>query len=120
MTRGKITVPDVGQGFVELATERELQDTVVEMAERLGWETWHDNDSRRNKPGFPDLLLVHPERGAIWFELKSQAGRVRPEQRYWLDLLTAAGQRAMVVRPRDLDAVERLLRGETTALEAAQ
>ena len=108
------------QGLIELVTEQRLQETIVEMAEYLGWETWHDNDSRRNKPGFPDLLIVHPEHGAAWFELKSQAGRVRKEQRRWLDLLTAAGQRAYVVRPSQIDDVERLLRGEIDRLEDAR
>ena len=108
------------QGMIELVTEQRLQETIVTMAEYLGWQTWHDNDSRRNDPGFPDLVCAHPERGVVWLELKSQAGRVRKAQRYWLDLLTAAGQRAYVVRPSDVDAVERLLRGETTELEAQE
>jgi hypothetical protein len=89
------------------------------MAGYLGWTVWHDNDSRRNDPGLPDLLCVHPERGVVWLELKTERGRLRKEQRWWLDLLTMAGARAFVARPSQADDVERLLRGEIERLETA-
>ena len=106
-------------------TEAQLQHTVVTMAEYLGYECWHDNDSRRNKAGLPDLLCVKPATdatpGAVyWFELKTMRGRLRPAQRYWIDLLRGAGEQVYVVRPSDVDAVERLLRGEIETLEDAR
>lgn len=96
-------------------TEAELQDTIVQMAKALGWRVFHPYDARRSAPGYPDLTLVHPEHGVLWLELKVQdprKGRVRKEQQVWLDTLRTAGQRAYVIRPADLDFVERLLRGE--------
>ncbi len=93
-------------------SEAQLHHAVTDMAERLGWLVWHDNDSRRNDPGFPDLLCIHPDHGVIWLELKTMKGRVRPEQQAWIDLLRQARQRAFVVRPTDMDFLESLFRGD--------
>lgn len=93
-------------------TEEQFQRAVEEMAQRLGWTVWHDTDSRRNDPGFPDLVCVHPKHGVVWLELKRMTGRVRPEQQAWLDLLTRAGQRVYLVRPNQMDLLEALFRGE--------
>ena len=82
--------------------EGELQRQVIELAQLLGWLCYHTHDSRRSAPGFPDLVLVHEQTGALVFaELKSNSGRVTPEQDRWL---TALGRRhiAEVWRPRDL------------------
>lgn len=99
-------------------TENQFQAAVIEMAERLGWEVWHDNDSRRNAGGLPDLICVHADHGVIWLELKTMKGRIRPRQQYWLDLLTVAGQRAHLVRPDAMDVLEAMFRGE--AVDSAQ
>ena len=41
---------------------------------------------------FPDLVLVHPQRQLLAFaELKSDNGRIRPEQAAWLAELRAVG-----------------------------
>ena len=49
---------------------------------------FHDNDPRRNRRGFPDLVLVHTTTGRLIFiELKSDKGKVRPEQDVWLQHL---------------------------------
>ncbi len=81
-------------------SERDLQESVEELAALLGWWAWHDQDSRRNRAGLPDLLLVRGDR-AMWRELKTQAGRVRPEQRRVLDMLTRAGHDTAIWRPTD-------------------
>jgi hypothetical protein len=93
--------------------EREWQAWIVREARQQGWETYHTRDSRGSDPGFPDLVLACPVRGVRYIECKTEKGRVRPEQRRWLAILQASGQRAFVARPRDVDAVERLLAGET-------
>lgn len=70
--------------------EAAFQAQVIEIATLYGWLSFHDYDSRRSTPGFPDLVLVRaPE--IIFAELKSQRGRVRPEQGKWLAHLTAVG-----------------------------
>ena len=106
--------------LVEQVTEKQFQDTVIRMAALLGWRYYHPYDSRRSVPGYPDLTLCHPRHGTVWLELKRERGRVSKAQRQWLDTLTAAGERAYVVRPSQVDAVERLLRGETERLEDAE
>ena len=93
-------------------TEAQWQRTVTEAATVLGWKVYHTHDSRRSAPGFPDLVLGHPEQHALIFaELKTDTGRVRPEQREWLDLLRRCGQRAYVWRPREWTDVQTILRG---------
>ena len=81
-------------------SERAFQQKVVQTARLTGWLTYHTYDSRRSDPGFPDLVLV---RGAelIFWECKTETGRLSPEQQDWLAALTAAGQEARVIRPSD-------------------
>ncbi|WP_142121534.1 VRR-NUC domain-containing protein [Rarobacter faecitabidus] len=83
--------------------ERDLQDTVLALADVHGWMAYHTHDSRRSQPGYPDLHLVHVgQRRSIFRELKKQTGRVTPAQQEWLDALTAVGVDAAVWRPADL------------------
>lgn len=110
-----LTASEARRAMAYEVKERTLQDTVIRMARNLGWLVMHPYDSRRTVPGYPDLTCVHPEHGVVWMELKVQdprKGRVRKEQREWLDALSAAGQKAYLVRPADMDRVEQILRGE--------
>jgi hypothetical protein len=67
--------------------EDALQEQVLHIAELYGWLAYHTHDSRRSQPGFPDLVLIRsPE--LIFAELKSERGRVRPDQAKWLAHLT--------------------------------
>ena len=95
--------------FTDAMSEAELQAAVIEHAETHGWLVFHDNDSRRNNAGFPDLVLVKPPR--IWLiELKSEEGRTRPEQQVWLDALAGCDTVASaLIRPSQLDALARRL-----------
>lgn len=59
----------------------------------------------RNDPGWPDWWFVRAGRVVV-AELKSDTGRVKPEQRQWLDLLaTCPGLEVHVWRPADWAAV---------------
>lgn len=68
-------------------SEKEFQTDVLRLAGMFGWRTFHDFDSRRSTPGFPDLVAVKPPR-LIFAELKSDTGKLRPDQVLWLDDLT--------------------------------
>ncbi len=70
--------------------EREFQNVVGNLARHSGVLHYHTHDSRRSESGFPDSVFVG--RGVKFRELKlTRRSRVRPEQRTWLDRLSAAG-----------------------------
>ena len=93
-------------------TEAELQERVIRAARLLGWRHYHPPDNRpggragrvqRVVPGFPDLVLVHAtQRRILYRELKTQTGRVSPDQREWHADLEIAGADVAVWRPLDL------------------
>src|SRR5690606_36045745 len=83
-------------------SEAQLLATIRQVCRTLGLLCYHTYDSRRSEPGFPDLVIVGLGPGAVLYrELKSERGRLRPEQRIWLDALSRAGQDADVWRPGD-------------------
>lgn len=99
------------EDYHRLITERAFTTQTIKLAEGYGWYVFHDQDSRKNVAGFPDLFLCHPERGIVFVELKTETGRVRKEQRAVLRMIRAAGGRAFICRPRHRDALEALLAG---------
>lgn len=87
-------------------TEQQWQNVVVNVARTYGWQTMHHLVSRGTAPGWPDLVLAHQARRRLLFvELKSDKGKLRTEQRYWLRLLATCGQECGLWRPRDQDTV---------------
>lgn len=78
--------------------ENVWQESIVKLAETLGWEVYHTHDSRRTtSDGFPDLVLAR--RGVVMYaELKRWDGDVKPKQRVWLNLLVSAGHPCYVWR----------------------
>ena len=95
-------------------SEAAFQRSLLEVADMFGWSTYHVSDSRRvTSAGFPDIVIAHQVHGVAFLELKKEGGYLKPEQREWRDVLTAAGVRYYVFRPRDRDVAERLfMRGE--------
>lgn len=68
------------------ADEAELLRAVKFLAERYGWLFYHTQDSRRCEPGFPDCVLA--KKGVIVLvELKRRGGRLRSEQRQWMEAM---------------------------------
>jgi hypothetical protein len=106
-------------------SEREFQRAVMELATRLSWRVGHFHDSRREvrrrdgssrvvgdraARGFPDLVLARAGR-VLFVELKSEKGRVKPEQREWMEALGEnAGVEVYCWRPSSWGDVERVLR----------
>jgi hypothetical protein len=82
-------------------TEAQLQDAVIGMCKLLGVAWYHPYFSRRSAPGWPDLALCGT-RGLALRELKTEKGRVTPDQERWGRLLRQAGQSWDVWRPADL------------------
>lgn len=93
-------------------SEAAFQQQVTDYATLCGWRWTHTPDSRRvqGTPGFPDLVLA---RGftLIFAELKTERGRVRPEQTNWINALRwAHGKHVYIWRPSDWHEIERILR----------
>lgn len=98
-------------------TEDQLQTAITDLAEWCGFRWFHDVDSRKNKSGFPDLVLVHNRTGrTIFVELKSATGKLRPEQGPWLQTLGLRNE-VYLWRPADWTSglIRRLLLAERTA-----
>lgn len=90
-------------------SERDFQAMVVEIAQLLGWTTYHTFDSRRSDAGFPDLVLVRGDR-LVFAELKSATGRVSAAQAAWLDQLRVVpGVEVFLWRPADWPTIEATL-----------
>lgn len=91
-------------------TERVFQTRVIELARWHRLRVFHSGDSRRDLcAGFPDLVFVGPG-GHVFAELKTETGRVRPEQHAWLNALREAGATAHLWRPSDWPDIQATLR----------
>lgn len=110
-------------------SEAAFQQQIEQLARLYSWKVFHAPDNRpsgrtgrvqRVTPGFPDLTLVRGEE-LIFAELKTETGRVRPEQTEWLAALeNVPGVETFVWRPSDFDAINRRLsRGGHTLERAA-
>lgn len=95
--------------------ERDWQTHVRGWADFGGFEVYAVYDSRRSPAGWPDLCLVHPRRKLLAFlELKTETGRLKPEQRHWQDVLGCMRGPSIIVavwRPHQADAVRVWLLG---------
>ena len=81
-------------------SERDWQRRVVKLAKKHGWLVQENLFSLYARPGFPDLFLCRPP-NVIVAELKSNKGKLRPEQEEWIENLQACGMRVYVWRPSD-------------------
>ena|SRR5690242_18556003 len=79
--------------------ERDLQEAVRQLCAGLGLFHYPHN-SARSEPGWPDSTIIG--RRVLFRELKSECGRVTPEQAAVGRRLKAAGENWRVWRPSDL------------------
>lgn len=70
-----------------VVTEADFQSTVIEAAELFGWWVFHDHDSRRNKAGLPDLLMVRGNE-LLFAELKREKGKPTKTQEEVIESLS--------------------------------
>lgn len=89
--------------WVEAVGEARFQELITDMCKLMRLKWHHETDSRKSKPGFPDLVIAGPG-GVLFRELKKQSGRVTKDQREWLSTLTTAGADAAVWRPIDWES----------------
>jgi hypothetical protein len=106
----------------EAVKESYFQSQVIMLAKLHGWLVMHTRAVEirpgvwktplTGHPGFPDLVLAHPRgRGVIFAELKAEKGRLSDSQDVWLRTLADAGMETYVWRPKDIDAISKILAG---------
>lgn len=91
-------------------SENEFLGQVLQLAKLYKWQAAHFRAARTEKgwrtpvqgdaKGFPDLLLTR-EGDLLFAELKSEKGKVSPEQQQWIDALKKTGHPAEIWRPSD-------------------
>jgi len=88
-------------------TEKDFATQVEDLLKLYGWKFYHVLEqrsySKRTSKGFPDYVAVRPPR-LIFAELKSEEGKLTPEQEEWLDLLREC-QLGTIVLPEDCPEV---------------
>ena len=89
-----------------------VDEVALEQYPELAWLFAVPNGGRRDavtgaklkaegvKPGVPDLVLPVPRGGyhGLWIEMKTEDGRMTPEQKEWQGFLRAQGYRADMCR----------------------
>ena len=96
--------------YMEL--EKDFQQRVTDLADAHGWDWQHCRQPREDRPGFPDLVLWHRQRGVVLFrELKRDGGELTHAQMSRLSGLIWAGANAHVWFPSDWPEIEALLTG---------
>lgn len=103
-------------------SEEEFQQQVIDLAHYCNWTVAHFRKARTLKgwvtpvqadgKGWPDLVLVR-HFTIIFAELKSEKGKLTPEQQNWIDLLSNVGDKDVQVyiwRPENWDKIEATLR----------
>ena len=94
-------------------TEKEFSEQVEDLLNLRGWRWCHFRPARTQSGwrtalsgtiGFPDYIAAK-DGALIFFELKSEKGKVTPAQREWLEDLKACSQRIYLWRPSDWDEI---------------
>ena len=92
-------------------TEKDFRQQVIDLARILGYKTYFSWTSIHSPRGFPDLVLANPEQKRVIFaELKSDKGKITPQQEEWLGILKDCGQTVYIWRPGDIEAIAEILR----------
>jgi VRR-NUC domain len=92
---------------------------VLDVARAFHWRSYHARPARTEHgwrtpvqgdgAGWPDVVLVRGGRG-VALELKTEIGRVTPEQEAWIAAFALLpGWHAQVMRPRDREAIRAML-----------
>jgi len=110
MPDGVAVIPESEQGFL---------GAIIELAQLCGWRAHHGRPALSNKgwrtpiqgdAGFLDLVLVRRPR-VIIAEIKSDRGRLTPDQQAWLkELEGCLGVESYVWRPRMFEDIVGILR----------
>jgi hypothetical protein len=98
-----------GQVLTLPVAEKALLDQVKELAQMTGWWFHHQTLSIFSAKGWPDVTLIKPPR-MVLAELKTETGKVTPEQEECLALLRRVpGVEVYVWRPSDFEKIKAIL-----------
>jgi hypothetical protein len=103
-----------GVNGVPPISEKEWLEQVKQLARLYNWDFFHTYDSRRSKPGYPDLHLWKPGR-MLWIETKAEKGKLTADQEKVIAGLRAAGAEVLVARPSDWEVVKNVLARESAS-----
>jgi hypothetical protein len=101
-------------------SEAEFQSQVIDLAHRYGWFVSHQRPAQiagrwmtpvQGDAGAPDLLLAHPRFGVRLVELKTDTGRLSPEQVKWGKAIEGSTNLYRIWRPSDLAEIVSTLAG---------
>jgi hypothetical protein len=93
-----------------VVTEAQFLRQVKELGTLFRWRLYHPQLSKWSERGWPDVALVRPPRFVL-AELKSEFGKVTPQQAEWLaDLAKCPGVEVYLWRPSDFERIVELLR----------
>jgi hypothetical protein len=101
-------------------TESQWGEQFTGLAERLGWSWFHARTSQSGGrwttalsgpigKGCPDYFLAHEKGRHMFVELKTETGKLRPDQVRVIGILNRAGVETHVFRPSDFEEIERVL-----------
>lgn len=98
-------------------SEASFLQQIKSLAFMYGWVVHHSQPSMTRtgryittgSTGFPDIVMVHQERGLIFAELKTEKGKTSKAQDLWLRSLNPHAE-CYLWRPSDLDFISQRLR----------
>lgn len=101
-------------------SEKDFLSQIIDLLKLFHWRFEHTFEqriyARRTSKGFPDIVAVRPPR-LLFIELKSEKGKLTPEQEAWLENLRecsrgifAEGLEVYLWRPSMFDEILEILK----------
>jgi hypothetical protein len=90
-------------------TEKQFYSQIRDLAIITGWMIYHTWTSIHSAAGYPDITLVRGDR-LVFAELKTDKGRVTPQQQAWIDALRKTKAEVYLWRPSYFDDIVEILR----------
>ena len=105
-TLQRLQEPSKDESAILLAEpERRFMERIRTLAKAHSWKCFHVYDSRRSEPGWPDMILCDGV-SLLGVEVKTNTGKLTPEQQIRLSLLEHAGVETHIWKPKDWPLIE--------------
>ena len=100
----------ITRAILRTISEKGYAQQIYDLARYYHWRCYRTHDSRHSPAGYPDFSLLHGRRH-VYAEIKSEKGKLAPEQRAWLLALLQAGHEVYLFRPSNWSLVVDVLSG---------